>query len=486
MLMIAKHGNNSSTSISGSADLLQNAAPKPPVIAATTDKTLPGIYETSNYAFLYAREWHPAVKYGHPVRKEIPVRTIFNLLGPLANPVHDTGLVEARILGVARQEIGLNFAEALRLSGARKALVVCGDENLDEVSCAGPSHCWHIHEAGDVKDVEITKFMVTPADFGLPCHPLADVHGGKSPAENAKILMRILRNELSADDPVLHFVLINTAALLAVSGVCDADQSTLGAGDDGQVIKERGPGGLRWKEGLRRARWTITSGAALKQWEAYVEATNAHVSVQSTRPQSRPECVYGRTLDTLRHLIYKVVLPRWSGSPHHHHPVFPRELRINAHPLTHPPSIGLAAVSPCHIVAVITVSDHRERARTSTLPSLEPFLLAFSDPVCTFVPKGCAPARSRLHMRQREGWAVTKSSVVHNPRPSHSHRVLQQASVLYEHYYRATCDTLAAYNTYVCTLKCGARRAPEKRAAGAGRVEESFALAGCGSHAVAF
>nr|POF23655.1 anthranilate phosphoribosyltransferase [Quercus suber] len=275
MLMVAKHGNNSSTSISGSADLLQNAAPRPPVIAATTEKTLTGIYEKTNYAFLYAREWHPTVKYGHPVRKEIPVRTIFNLLGPLANPVHDTGLIEARILGVARQTIGLNFAEALRLSGARKALVVCGDENLDEVSCAGPSHCWHVHEVGDAKDVQITKFMVAPADFGLPCHPLTDVHGGKSPMENARILMQILRNELPADDPVLHFVLINTAALLAVSGVCDGDESTLGAGDDGQVIKERGPGGLRWKEGLRRARWSVTSGAALRQWDAYVEATNA-------------------------------------------------------------------------------------------------------------------------------------------------------------------------------------------------------------------
>lgn len=271
LLMMAKHGNNSSTSMSGSADLLQNAV-NPPVIAATTNKTLPQIYEKTNYAFLYAREWHPGMKYAAAVRKEVPVRTIFNFLGPLSNPVHDTGLVECRILGVARKDVGLNFAEALMLGGAKKAMVVCGDENLDEVSCAGPTHCWYIHDQG--AGVEISKIMVSPEDFGLPRHPLSEVHGGKGPKENAEILMRILKDELPHDHPVLHFVLINVAALLAVSGICEADESHMGAGDDGKVIKERGPGGLRWNEALRRARWCITSGAALKQWEAFVQVTN--------------------------------------------------------------------------------------------------------------------------------------------------------------------------------------------------------------------
>ena len=281
--MIAKHGNNSSTSLSGSADLLQHAKPKAPVIAGTTEKTLPSIYDKTNYAFLYAREWHPGMKHGAAVRKEVPVRTIFNLLGPLANPVHDTGLIEARILGVARKDIGPNFAEALRLSGAQKALVVCGDENLDELSCAGPTHCWWVHETGRVfrngddeeqKEVAITELTVHPSDFGLPTHSLSAVHGGKGPAENAELLMKILKNELPENHPVLHFVLLNTAALITVSGICEADVSNMGAGDDGQVLKERGPGGLRWKEGLRRARWCITSGAALKQWDGFVEATN--------------------------------------------------------------------------------------------------------------------------------------------------------------------------------------------------------------------
>lgn len=290
ILMMAKHGNNSSTSLSGSADLLQRA-PNPPVISATTAENLPTIYSQSNYAFLYAREWHPGMKYAAAVRKEVPVRTIFNLLGPLANPVHDSGLIEARILGVARKDIGTNFAEALRLSGAKKALVICGDEDLDELSCAGPTHCWYIHgKAGTAADreptssddseddqlsnVEISNFKLSPSDFGLPCHSLDTVHGGKGPKENAEILMQILRNERPADDPVLQFVLLNTAALITVSGICEAEVSHMGEDDDGKVVQERGPGGLRWKEGLRRAKWCIQSGAALAQWEAFVKVTN--------------------------------------------------------------------------------------------------------------------------------------------------------------------------------------------------------------------
>lgn len=272
LLLIAKHGNNSSTSISGSADLLQHAKPKAPIISATTASTLPQIYEKTNYAFLYARDWHPGMKHAGPIRKEIPVRTIFNLLGPLANPVHDTGLLECCILGVARKDIGQNFAEALRLGGMRKGLVVCGDENLDEISCAGPTHCWYIREEGT--SVDITKLTVSPSDFGLPEHPLSEVHGGKGPTENAEFLMKILKNELPEDHPVLHFVLINVAALLTVSGICESETTGLSE-DAGQVITERGPGGLRWKEGVRRARWCITSGAALQQWQGFVEATNS-------------------------------------------------------------------------------------------------------------------------------------------------------------------------------------------------------------------
>lgn len=270
--MIGKHGNRASTSRSGSADLLSCAPPKPPQIAAVTASTIHEVYSNSNYAFLFAPVFHPGARHAASIRKQLGWRTIFNLLGPLANPLHP--LIEARVLGVARREIGPDFAEALRQSGSKKALVICGDEELDELSCAGPTHCWQLVEDPQTKNVDIKYFTLNPTDFGLPIHPLSDVSPGQSPEQNAEILMRILKGEAPPDDPILHFVFLNTAALLVVSGVCDADTSDMGHGDDGKVITEVGPGGGRWKEGVRRAKWAITSGEAYRQWEMFVEVTN--------------------------------------------------------------------------------------------------------------------------------------------------------------------------------------------------------------------
>lgn len=270
--MVAKHGNKASTSRSGSADLLSCTPPKAPVITAVAPKTIHEIYSETNYAFLFAPIFHPGARHAASIRKQLGWRTIFNLLGPLANPLHDQ--IEARVLGVARREIAPDFAEALRQSGAKKALVMCGDEELDELSCAGPTHCWRLVEDASTANVDINYFTVTPEDFGLPTHPLSEVSPGQSPEKNAEILMKILTGEVAPDDPILHFVYINTAALLVISGICDADTSNMGEGDDGNVIKEVGPGGGRWKEGVRRAKWAISSGAAYKQWQSFVEVTN--------------------------------------------------------------------------------------------------------------------------------------------------------------------------------------------------------------------
>jgi len=209
------------------------------------------------------------------IRKELGWRTIFNLLGPLSNPLDDA--IEARMLGVARDDLGLVFAEALRIAGAKKGLVVCGQEQLDEISCAGPTLCWQLverEEGGGDGRVEVEHFLLEPKDFGLSAHPLSTVSPGKEPHENAEILRKILQGELPDNDPILEFVLMNTAALFVVSGICEADTSAMGPGDDGAVITERGPGGGRWKEGVRRARWTIKSGEAWKQWSAFAEVTN--------------------------------------------------------------------------------------------------------------------------------------------------------------------------------------------------------------------
>lgn len=279
LLLLSKHGNRASTSKSGSADLLKATLPLPPDLTEVTPQTISKIYERTNYVFLFAPIFHPAMKYVAPIRKELGWRTIFNLLGPLANPVEDS--IEGRLLGVARRDIGPVFADALKMSGAKKAMVVCGEEDLDEISCAGRTYCWRLvdrstYETPSPDNVDVESFTISPHDFGLPAHALKDVSPGKEPAENAKILLDILHNRIPCDDPILDFVLMNTAALFVVSGVCEADISDMGHGDDGKVIKERGPGGGRWKEGVRRARWAIESGEALRQWDSFVEVTNGH------------------------------------------------------------------------------------------------------------------------------------------------------------------------------------------------------------------
>ncbi|KPM43877.1 hypothetical protein AK830_g2680 [Neonectria ditissima] len=271
LLLVSKHGNKASTSKSGSADLVNNMKPRPPIISAIRPDTLVKAYSATNYTFLFAPVFHTGMRYVAPIRKQLPWRTIFNNIGPLANPVED--VLEARVIGVARKELGPAFAEALKIAGCKKALVICGEEELDEVSCAGRTLCWLLKDkAGG--EVEIEHFTVQPSDFGLSAHPLDTVSPGKEPAENAEILSRILHNELPDDSPLLEFVLMNTAALLVASGICEADTSDMGHGDDGNVAQERGPGGQRWKEGVRRARWALKSGEAWKQWEAFVNVTN--------------------------------------------------------------------------------------------------------------------------------------------------------------------------------------------------------------------
>ncbi|KAL8859396.1 MAG: hypothetical protein Q9178_004074 [Gyalolechia marmorata] len=296
LLLLSKHGNRASSSTSGSADLLQAIKPKAPVMGAVNAGVLPSLYEKTNYAFLFAPTFHPGMRHVAAIRKELGIRTIFNLLGPLANPIE--GNIEARIVGVFHQELGPTFAEALRLSGARKGLVVCGEEQLDEISCAGKTKCWRLFERPnpafrgprDEEDenfttsdeeaeprtvVDIHEFTLEPSDFGLQSHALSKVSPGKMPEENAATLMRLLRDELPRDHPVLEFVLLNTAALFVIAGICDADTSDMGHGDNGEVIQENGPGGLRWKEGVRRARWAVESGQGLASLERYIEASHA-------------------------------------------------------------------------------------------------------------------------------------------------------------------------------------------------------------------
>lgn len=292
-LLVAKHGNRASSSTSGSADLLQAISPNAPDIEAVTAGRLPEIYASSNYAFLFAPRFHTGMRHVAPIRKELAFRTIFNLLGPLANPCHD--LIEARVVGVFQNSLLPVFAEAFAKSAADKVLVVCGAEDLDEISCAGVTHCrWVVKRPNPNfkggKDEEddnyttsdeegeprlrtaIEEFDLHPRDFGLPVHSLQDVSPGRLPQENAATLMRLLRGELAPGHAVLDFVLMNAAALFAVAGICESEEPSLATGK-GEAIEERGPGGLRWKEGVRLARRAVESGRALQALESFVDAT---------------------------------------------------------------------------------------------------------------------------------------------------------------------------------------------------------------------
>ncbi|PFH53998.1 hypothetical protein AMATHDRAFT_136409 [Amanita thiersii Skay4041] len=204
---VIKHGSRASTSSSGSADLLESldclfTAPTP-----GTPMPIPRV----PFTFILAPHYHPALAAIAPYRKALPFRTMFNVLGPLINPARPRGMV----LGVAEPEIGYTFAQSLREGGVERAMVVCGWEKMDEISCAGPTWVW------ELRDGTITEKTIRPADFGLPNYPLSSVAGG-SPQENATVFKTLLtsgENIPSNLTPLLHFVLMNTSALLVVAGI---------------------------------------------------------------------------------------------------------------------------------------------------------------------------------------------------------------------------------------------------------------------------
>jgi anthranilate phosphoribosyltransferase len=169
------------------------------------------------FTFILAPHYHPALALLAPYRKALPFRTMFNVLGPLINPARPRGMV----LGVAEHELGNTFAQSLRDGGVQRALVVCGAESLDEISCAGDTHAW------ELKDGIITPKTLHPSQFGLPVHPLSQAAGG-TPNENAATLKTLLTSGKAipaALTPVLDFILLNASALLVVAGIADDFES---------------------------------------------------------------------------------------------------------------------------------------------------------------------------------------------------------------------------------------------------------------------
>jgi anthranilate phosphoribosyltransferase len=196
---VAKHGNRAASSKSGAADTLEALGLDLDVAAALAEATLADL----GIAFLFAQKHHPALARIGPIRRRIGRRTIFNLMGPLANPAH----VTRQLIGIARPDYASTYAEALAQLGTEGAAVISGEEGLDELSTEGASI------AVSVGCVQLPTRIV-PEDAGLPRHPLAAIRGG-DPAENAAALRRLLQGEKSA---YRDAVVLNSAAALIVAG----------------------------------------------------------------------------------------------------------------------------------------------------------------------------------------------------------------------------------------------------------------------------
>ena len=231
----AKHGNRSVTSKCGSADVMEalevNISLPPAHIAACLEET--GI------AFLFAPTMHSAMKFVQPARRELRLRTVFNLLGPLTNPAH----ASAQVVGVYSAELVEKLAAALSMLGLHRALVVHGLDGLDEITITGPTR------VAEVREGSVSTYEVAPEDFALRRAPLEEITGGDA-AANAKIIREILQGEKSAKRDV---VLLNAAAALVAAGRTD-----------------------HMAEGLPLAANSIDSGAAARKLEALVQFTNTH------------------------------------------------------------------------------------------------------------------------------------------------------------------------------------------------------------------
>ncbi len=199
---IAKHGNRSFTSRSGSADVLEALGVK----IQLSPEGMAHVLEQAGIVFMFAPLLHPAMRHVAPVRKELGITTIMNLLGPLANPA---GALR-QMVGVAEPGILWLIVEALRELKHRRALVVHGAPGLDEMSPLGPTQVAELREDGS-----ILEGMITPGQLGLRTYPSQSLAGG-TPDENAQVILRVLRGE--EEGGALAAVLLNAAGALYVAG----------------------------------------------------------------------------------------------------------------------------------------------------------------------------------------------------------------------------------------------------------------------------
>ena len=231
---VAKHGNRAASSKSGAADVLEALGVK---ITLTPERSAE-ILKKINICFLFAQNYHIAMKYVAPIRKELGIRTVFNILGPLSNPAG----ANMELMGVYDQALVEPLAQGMENLGVNRGMVVYGQDSLDEISmCAPTSVC-------EIKDGKFTSYEITPEQFAYEKCEKGALTGG-TPAENAEITKAILKGEERG--PKRQAVCLNAGVALYIAGKAAS-----------------------MEEGVKLAESLIDNGAALKKLEEFVEETN--------------------------------------------------------------------------------------------------------------------------------------------------------------------------------------------------------------------
>jgi anthranilate phosphoribosyltransferase len=231
---VAKHGNRSVSSRCGSADVFEQLGVNLAASPAIVERSL----HTGNIAFFFAPTFHPSMKHAGPTRREMGIRTAFNLLGPLTNPAGAT----RQVVGVPRADLTDLLARSLRLLGSARAWVVHGADGIDEISTTGHT------KVSECREGAVHTFYIHPSEFGIRKATLAELLGGDA-AENAAIVRRVLEGHAGAPRDA---VVLNAGAALYVA---DRVESV--------------------REGIRVAAAAIDSGVAVATLEAMVRASQA-------------------------------------------------------------------------------------------------------------------------------------------------------------------------------------------------------------------
>lgn len=231
---VAKHGNRSVSSKCGAADVLEALGVNITIEPEKMEKVL----KEENISFMFAQIYHKAMRFVAPVRKELGIRTIFNILGPLSNPAS----ANMELMGVYEEALVKPMAQVLMKLGVDRGMVVYGTDRLDEISISAPTIVC------EIKDGTLTDYTISPEQFGLATAKKEDMVGG-DPAENAAITKAILAGEKG---PKRDAVVLNAGACIYIDGKAES-----------------------LAEGIKKAQEVIDNGKAMEKLEAFIKATNA-------------------------------------------------------------------------------------------------------------------------------------------------------------------------------------------------------------------